>query len=212
MKPTEMNESEKITKRAILSYSRRIFDPLGYACPLMLTSKLLLQKTWIAKVKWDEEVDVEIQREFKRWLYSLSRLNELRFPRWVFYSPITNKKKTTFHFFCDPSKKAYAAVIFTRVEYFSQVNVSFVTAKARVAPVTSMTMPRLELLAANMGVRLARSTLDSLKMNEKEVTYWNDSSTVVFLIQRNCPWTPFVDNPVKEIKNLSSVAHGSTKS
>lgn len=199
----EKIKNERITKRIILSYSHRVFDPLGFVCPTMITPKLLLQQTWVSGSKWDDEVDVKIQNEFKKWLCALVRLSELRFPRWVFNSSEHNTD-ITFHVFCDASKEAYAAVIFARVECVSQVNVSFITAKARVAPVTPMTIPRLELLAACMGVRLAHSTLESLKMSDKKITYWSDSSTVVFWIQRNCPWAPFVDNRVKEIRSMTS--------
>ncbi|XP_024872186.1 uncharacterized protein LOC112454821 [Temnothorax curvispinosus] len=169
----------------------------------MITPKLLLQQTWISKIKWDNEVCDEIRNEFKKWLKGLVRLDEIRFPRWAFDAPVRDTS-ITFHVFCDASKKAYAAVIFARVECDSQVNVSFVSAKARVAPVTTMTINRLELLAACMGVRLARSTVDSLKMTDKEITYWSDSSTVLFWIQQNCPWASFVDNRVKEIRNMSN--------
>lgn len=120
-----------------------------------------------------------------------------------FVSPVRDAD-ITFHVFCDASKKAYAAVIFARVECVYRVNVSFVVAKARMAPVASMTIPCLEFLAACIGVRLARSTLNSLKMTDKKITYWSNSSTVVFRILRNCPWTSFVANRVKEIRGLSS--------
>ncbi|XP_011883589.1 PREDICTED: uncharacterized protein LOC105570760 [Vollenhovia emeryi] len=197
--------NEKITKRLILSYSHRVFDPIGFVCPVMITPKLLLQRIWVSKIRWDGEVDDKIRDEFKKWLSNLSELNDLRFPRWMFVSPM-RETNITFHVFCDASKKAYAAIIFTRMECASEVNISFVTAKARVAPVASMTIPRLELLAACMGARLARSTLNSLKMVDKRITYWSDSSTVVFWVQHNCPWAPFVANRVREIRGLSS--HG----
>ncbi|XP_071652822.1 uncharacterized protein [Temnothorax longispinosus] len=203
MPSTENIMNEKITKRVILSFSHRIYDPIGFVSPVMITSKLLLQQTWISKIKWDDEVCDEIRNKFKKWLKGLIRLDEIRFPRWAFDAPVRDTS-ITFHVFCDASKKAYAAVIFARVECDSQVNVSFVSAKARVAPVTTMTINRLELLATCMGVRLARSTVDSLKMTDKEITYWSDSSTVLFWIQRNCPWASFVDNRVKEIRNMSN--------
>lgn len=64
--PIEKIMNEKITKRVILSYSHRVFDPLGFVCPVMITPKLLLQRTWISKIKWDDEVDDEMQNEFKK--------------------------------------------------------------------------------------------------------------------------------------------------
>jgi len=107
--------------------------------------------------------------------------------------------------FCDASKSAYAAVLYARTEYESEVIVTLIAAKARVAPVSPVTVPRLELLAACTGARLVVSCLNSLRMEEREITYWCDSSTVLFWIQKNCPWAPFVENRVKEIRSLSKV-------
>jgi len=58
--------NERITKRTVLSYAHRVFDPLGFVCPVMICPKLILQKAWIAKVKWDEELNEEMQTEFKK--------------------------------------------------------------------------------------------------------------------------------------------------
>ncbi|XP_018394550.1 PREDICTED: uncharacterized protein LOC108773288 [Cyphomyrmex costatus] len=54
----ELNDlcTEKITKRFILSLTHRIFDPLGFACPVMLFPKLLLQEAWAQKISWDDEI------------------------------------------------------------------------------------------------------------------------------------------------------------
>ncbi|GFS41005.1 uncharacterized protein TNIN_120311 [Trichonephila inaurata madagascariensis] len=35
-----------VTKRQVLSAVHRIFDPIGFTCPITLTSKLLLQECW----------------------------------------------------------------------------------------------------------------------------------------------------------------------
>ena len=64
--------NDKITKRIILSYSHRVFDPLGFVCCVMIIPKLLLQQTWISKIKWDDEVDNEVRNKFIKWLSSLA--------------------------------------------------------------------------------------------------------------------------------------------
>lgn len=99
--------SEKITKRLILSFAHKIYDPVGFACPIMIMPKLLLQQTWTQKVKWDEEIDGKLQDQFKKWLRQLISLKKMRFPRWVFPS-VEEEIDLSFHVFCDASKKAYA--------------------------------------------------------------------------------------------------------
>ncbi|XP_011858695.1 PREDICTED: uncharacterized protein LOC105556222 [Vollenhovia emeryi] len=120
--PIESVLNGKITKRVIVSVAHRIFDPLGLICPVMICPKLLLQQTWISRAKWDEELSEEIQKEFKSWLNNLSSLKELKIPRWAFCSSDPGAE-ISFHVFCDASKKAYAAVMYARMEYDSQVNV-----------------------------------------------------------------------------------------
>jgi len=48
--------TEKITKWSILSLTYRIFDPLDFACSVVLFPKLLLQEAWAQGIFWDVEV------------------------------------------------------------------------------------------------------------------------------------------------------------
>ncbi len=48
--------------------------------------------------------------------------------------------------FCDASAKAYAAIVYLRVENENHVDVKFLAAKTRVTPVLGVTIPRLDLL------------------------------------------------------------------
>ena len=50
---------DKCTKRLMLSVAQRVFDAIGFTCPVMLCPKLLLQKTW------DESVDDETNYNFE---------------------------------------------------------------------------------------------------------------------------------------------------
>ncbi|XP_011705757.1 PREDICTED: uncharacterized protein LOC105460953 [Wasmannia auropunctata] len=108
----------------------------------------------------------------------------------------------TLHTFCDASQSAYAVVIFIRIERHTGVEVQFVQAKSRVAPVKNITIPRLELLAATIATRLAKSVLEILQLADIRTYYWSDSSTVLAWIQRECHWGTFVWNRVQEIQTL----------
>jgi len=45
--------STLLTKRDILQTSQ-IFDPLGWATPVTVKTKILMQEIWQAKLPWDE--------------------------------------------------------------------------------------------------------------------------------------------------------------
>ncbi|KAF2887096.1 hypothetical protein ILUMI_19078 [Ignelater luminosus] len=68
-------------------------------------------------------------------------------------------------------------VVFLRVCHQGEVHVNLLLAKARVAPLRGMTIPRLELLATTIGARLYASVKESLNFERKSF-FWSDSSTV----------------------------------
>ncbi|GFU98910.1 integrase catalytic domain-containing protein [Trichonephila clavipes] len=115
-------------------------------------------------------------------------------------------KRLTLHVFCDASKKAYAACVFLRVEYEENVFVKLIQAKARVAPLKDISIPRLELLACVLGTRLAASVKNDLNLPDVRIYYLTDSMTALAWIQRTRDWGVFVSNRVKEIRNLSDVS------
>ena len=65
--------------------------------------------------------------------------------------------------FSDASLKAYAAVVYLRVECETGSQVSFVASKTRVSPLKQLSIPRLELLAALLLARLIFSVTQALK-------------------------------------------------
>ena len=71
-----------------------------------------------------------------------SNLQNLEIPRAL----VTNAVQSIqLHAFSDASKKAYAAVIYVRVtDVTKNVTVTLPTAKSKVAPVKTISMPRVE--------------------------------------------------------------------
>ena len=69
-------------------------------------------------------------------------------------------KCATLHSFVDASQEAYGAAVYISVEHCDgSLSVRFVAAKAKVAPLQSISTPRLELMGAVLGIRLARSII-----------------------------------------------------
>jgi len=55
-----------ITRRTILSVTQRVFDPIGFTCPVSLCPKLLLQQCWALKGEWDQDVPDDVRKCFLR--------------------------------------------------------------------------------------------------------------------------------------------------
>ena len=82
----------------------------------------------------------------------------------------------TLHTFVDASQDAYRAVVFSRVCYKrGLVSRRLVTAKKRVAPLSTTSSPRLVLMAAVLGLRMFDSVPKALDSALKQVTFWSDS-------------------------------------
>ncbi|GIY91359.1 reverse transcriptase [Caerostris extrusa] len=65
-------EDEPIPKRKILSLAHKIFDPIGFTCPVTLVPKIMLQECWKIKVSWDTKLAENIVKMFKKWKTELS--------------------------------------------------------------------------------------------------------------------------------------------
>ena len=84
----------------------------------------------------------------------------------------------------DASLLAYAAVSYVQHKYEDgEVTVRFIAAKAKVAPTKATSAPRLELMAAVLGLRLARKVSELLQIPFENCTLWTDSKDVIFLGQ-----------------------------
>lgn len=191
----------QVTKRIILSVAQKIFDPIGIASPVLLIPRLWLQKLWRNGILWDTETDAGTRTEFLTWYQHLSLLKNLKVPRWFFH--VRDNSKVSIHTFCDASGLAYGAVVFIRIQNKHEVKVCLLAAKARVAPIKAVTIPRLELIAAVVGARLCKSVRDGLTLKDTDFYFWTDSSTVLTWIQKQDNWTVFVNNRVKEIRSLT---------
>ncbi|GFT73738.1 integrase catalytic domain-containing protein [Nephila pilipes] len=109
------------------------------------------------------------------------------------------------HTFVDASKTAYAACIFLRSESSrGSVTVQLLQARSRIAPMKTITIPRLELMAAVIGARLFNSMKQALKLPYMKTYFWTDSSTVLMWITRREQWSVFVTNRISEIRKLTS--------
>lgn len=78
---------------------------------------------------------------------------------------------------------------------------TLVMSKTRVAPLKELTLPRLELMAAVLGARLARHIIGSIHI--KEVFLWSDSQIVLHWLHTSRPLKTFTANRVREIHDLT---------
>lgn len=186
------------TRRTLLSYAQRLYDPIGFTAPVSVVPKIMLQKSWDKKKGWDDPLSEELTEEFQRWSAQVNQIKDCKIPRTIHLN-----ETSSLHIFCDASKVAYASCIFVRTECLGAVKLSLLIAKSRVAPLKCITLPRLELMAALTGVRLYTFIIKSLRIKPESVTFWSDSTVVLAWIGRHHQWSVFVERRVAEITSVT---------
>ena len=83
------------------------------------------------------------------------------------------------HVFSDASILAYGAAAYLVWHCENGREARLVSAKARVAPLRQVTIPRLELMAALLASRLAKTVHDEFKIKPAKVILWTDSMIVL---------------------------------
>ena len=69
----------------MLSSISKLYDPLGYLSPVIITGKVFMQKLWIKKIQWDDKFTLSLKSEFLSWYQKLVSLNSIRIPGLVSY-------------------------------------------------------------------------------------------------------------------------------
>ena len=104
------------TKRGIMFTFCSLYDLLGMLAPSVLLGKMILQESWWLKSGWDDEVSADLQGRWRLWLQDLPHACQSG------YGCISNVRL---------------------LNYSDEVHCTFVFAKACVAPLKQLTIPRL---------------------------------------------------------------------
>ncbi|XP_071629536.1 uncharacterized protein [Temnothorax longispinosus] len=62
------------TKRSILSFIAKLYDPLGWASPIVISAKILMQELWLRKLEWDTPIPEDL---LTRWTDYSTDLSEV---------------------------------------------------------------------------------------------------------------------------------------
>lgn len=201
--------SMPITKRKIISDVARLFDPLGWIAPCVITAKAFIQRLWITGVGWDEEPSTDIIEDWLKYREELLLLTNFRLPRWL--RTQTDDSLVELHGFCDASNVAYAAVVYLRVISKSgDIHVNIIGAKTKVAPVKQISVPRLELCGAVLLAKLLMEIAEVMDIPKTQIRAWTDSTVVLAWLNKHpSTWKTFVANRVSEILSTLESSHWS---
>ena len=199
----ELDVTLSVTKRNYLHNIASLWDPLGLIAPYTILAKILFQEMWSRGYTWDEEISSELRQRVTNWYLELTVASEISFIRCLRSNEAVIS--TQLHMFCDASTEAYGACVYTRHSYSDgHVTCRLTEAKGKVCPLRAVSIPRLELMSAGVGLKLMLKVAAALEVPPAEWFMWSDSMDVLHWVRgRSREYKPFVSHRVGEIQHYT---------
>ncbi|KAJ8940972.1 hypothetical protein NQ318_015601 [Aromia moschata] len=175
------------TKRSMLSDLARIFDPLGFLTPLTLYLKFIIQQLWARNTDWDSPPSDDIFDIWTQFKQELSAIQDIHIPRHIIPESYIALE---LHGFCDASSRDTQRLFICALLY------------PLVAPLKSISIPRLELCSALLLSELMNFVLSLFEdhITISKVYAWSDSTiTLAWINSSPHRWGTFVCNRVTKI-------------
>ncbi|XP_067034701.1 uncharacterized protein [Acropora muricata] len=139
-----------------------------------------------------------------KWKYELSALSQVEVPRCHLVHGTV--RDISLRLFSDASEDGYGMCAYLRFVYASgTVRCSFWVGRSRSSPVRPISIPRLELQAATLSVKISRVLLDELTYEISKITFWSDSQTTLQYIKNETKrFQTNIANRVTEIREVTS--------
>ena len=183
-----------------------VFDPFGFVTPSVLPAKKILQDLCRLKLGWDDEIPYEQGLHWQRWLADVSKLSEFTVDRCFEPANFGDISSSQLHHFSDTSETAFGSVLYLRlVDNNVKIHCSFLRGKSRLVPLQQVTVPRLELSAATISVRLDKALKRELELPLTENSvFWTDSTSVLrYVNNEDKRFHTFVANRIAVIRDGS---------
>ena len=189
------------TKRQVASEIAKFFDPLGWFSPITIRAKILLQSLWLLKTGWDDHLPSSVLQEWQIYAEDVNQAVEKIVDRWVGYDEDTQSIELIG--FCDASQRAYSAVVYLKVTRKNATcTTSLLMAKTKVAPIRTVSIPRLELCGAVLLKNLLLHITTLLEVPVSRIRCFTDSKIVLaWLAKPANSWKTFVGNRVSSIQS-----------
>ncbi|KAL7874304.1 hypothetical protein SRHO_G00052740 [Serrasalmus rhombeus] len=200
-------EQKPLTRRGILSTMSSVYDPLGMLSPVILPARNILQELCRLRIGWDDAVPEHHAQQWTKWIEELQQLTDFGVTR-CFKPPEFGKAvQAQLHHFCDACETGYGTVTYlVQKNSSNQVHCSFVLGKARVAPLKPTTIPRLELTAAALAVKVDVMLKKELQLQLADSKFWMDSTAVLkYIANEKIRFKTFVANRIAIILQASNV-------
>lgn len=201
-----LDETHHPSKRELLTTLMKVFDPLGLIAHYLIRAKMILQEVWRDGTSWDEPINSRLLQPWREWVKELQNIEMIKIPRQ--YAPVNPlESHVQLIIFVDASEAGFAATGYFRFAENDHIHTAHVMAKAKVAPLKQLSIPKLELQAAVLGVRTATAIRDLHSFPMSEVLFLSDSRVVLaWITARKLKLKQFVALRISEILDASTRA------
>ena len=203
----EYVEKHGLTKRNVLCIQMSIFDITGLLMGLVMRVRLAYRKLLITQpgIAWDENLNPENRRE---WVAIAEELLKLEGRSWARSVIPQNWDGTPpwLVVFCDGSDEAAQTVAYVRFQLTNGCAESAIlSGKGKVNPTKHITIPRVELIAHLMAVRLCDYLGRVINLPISRRIVLGDSTVVLQQLQRkNLLFDNWVAPRIEEIQNKAT--------
>lgn len=179
----------------------KVYDPLGWVLPVVVRARIFLRKIWRKEYQWDVPFEKPLAEEWLQIRAELQRTNEVKIPRAYATNGLEEAERIEIHAFCDASAEAYGVVVYLLVQGKEEAWSGIVAAKSKLSPKTTLSIPRLELLAAVIATKYTLYLEKYLKL-DKEIDkfLWGDSKCVISWMTQRKVLPAFIQKAAQELE------------
>ena len=201
---------KKFTKRSALSFTNKVFDPLGWLTPMNVRRRLFIQKLWAKEMKWNDSFEF-VDNLAEEWLHIVQET----------HIAITSSKgrlaaftsNSELHIFSDASAEAYGAIVYVRTpgEIGQPAQVQMVSAKAKITKKGNGTIPRWELAGVVIAGHLVSYIRKAWDLpRDMSINLWCDARVVLNWLSQYDIKETYVHNRVAQVRKLCEPAQFTT--
>ena len=177
-----------MTKRLALKLNHTVFDPACFVQPWILKLRLAFRDILFYEKEnnaagWDLPLPDEFRSQWLKLTEEMFDLESLEFPRSLVPKSYDPSVKPILTLFSDASDLGNCCVGYLVWKLLDgTVHVSFVTSKTKIASLTKISTPKMELVSAQISTRLRCWLRDEMNIEFGKVYHIVDSSIILGMI------------------------------
>ena len=195
-------QDKPLSKRGILSELSSVYDPLGFVAPFLLHGRKIIQILSQQELGWDKIVSDEVAKDWVELKSKLPALENLAISRCIKPAGFGKIKRSSICHFLDASEGGYGQSSYLRLEDDQgKIHCVLLIGKSKVSPLKFVSIPRLELIAAILSVKVSLLLRQELGIPIKKEYFWTDSKVVLGYINNSSKiFLIFVANRIQFIR------------